>query len=188
MILHWWRTGNDHAGNKNSEWLCGVWKIKGKKKQKVQGMFLRRWKTQTLMLDIEAGRSPALEQWLFVESSLEPQGLRPDWEIMVYGAPWPSAWRVNNRWTMENKCGLFMRAEDWLTISLFVLYGTFLGWQNHLFYDEDIRHFGVKFLSNYVSHHWWSLSSSCLQDLQNRQNPVRWQYNSRNAFFPKEKW
>ena len=37
-----------------------------------------------------------------VESSLEPQGLRPDWEMIIFGAPSPPAWRGKTWWTMEN--------------------------------------------------------------------------------------
>ena len=122
-----------------------------------------------------------------VESSLEPQGLRPDWEIMVYGAPSPPAWRGKTWWTMENNGDYSCEQRTDLQFpSPFCMAHLWADKNRHFLRQRNSTFWRVKFLGNYVSNHWWSLSLSSFQELQNRQNPVRWQYNSRNTFSQKE--
>ena len=167
-------------------------KDKRKKKNKAQGMFLRRWKTQTLMLDIEAERSRALERWLTVRGRL----LNRLWSHKASGL-------TGKKWSMEPLARRLDEAiigELWRTMvtihasrgltynSLSTLYGTFLGWQRPPFFKTKKSDISESQVSQQLRQQ--SLMEfifSSLQDLQNRQNPVRWHYNSRNAFFPKRK-
>ena len=87
-----------------------------------------------------------------VESSLEPQGLRPDWEIMVYGATSPPAWRRNNWWTMENNVDYSCeQMTDLQFPSSFCMAHFWVDINRHILRQRNPTFWRVKFLSNYVS-------------------------------------